>query len=506
VAAVSLAAGDFVLVRPGASVPADGSVVEGRASVEEAILTGESMPRTRTVGDAVLAGSVVRDGALVLAVTAAGAATRLASIERLVERAGSARPRLARIADRVARWFVAALLVVAALTAIAWWQLDPARALAVTFAVLVVSCPCALSLATPAALAAAAGALGRRRVVIARADALESLARVTHVVFDKTGTLTTGRLSLVDTVVADDTSGAQAIALAAALESVSEHPIARAFAEANGSRSEIAVQSPSVVPGHGVEGIIAGRVVRLGTLPFAAALSGARSSQDPVADAHPSATIVTMGDACGIIASFVLADALRPDARALIERLRALHVVPVLLSGDRASTVAAAAAALRIDDARGNALPEEKRSVIGDLQAHGAVVAMVGDGVNDAPSLAQAQVSVSLGTATPLAQWTADVVVLADALLPIADAIAHARRTLAVVRENLGWAFAYNLVAIPAAAFGFVTPLVAALGMSVSSLVVVGNALRLARIRVDPHLAARIVAPPPRGSMRRDAA
>ena len=506
VAAVTLAAGDIVLVRPGASVPADGNVVEGRASVEEAILTGESMPRTRTVGEQVLAGSVVRDGALVLAVTAAGAATRLASIERLVERAGSERPRLARIADRVARWFVAALLLVAALTAAAWWHLDPARALEVTFAVLVVSCPCALSLATPAALAAAAGALGRRRVVIARADALESLAGVTHVVFDKTGTLTTGRLSLVDTVVADGTSRAQAIALAAALESVSEHPIARAFADANGSGPECAVQSPSVVPGHGVEGIVAGRVVRLGTFEFAAALSDAGSPRSPVVTgAHPSATIVTMGDARGIIASFVLADALRPDARALIERLRALRVVPMLLSGDRASTVAAAAAALGIDGARGDALPEEKREVIGELQARGAVVAMVGDGVNDAPSLAQAQVSISLGTATPLAQWTADVVVLADALVPIADAIAHSRRTLAVVRENLGWAFAYNLVAIPAAAFGFVTPLVAALGMSLSSLIVVGNALRLTRVR-GPQPAARVVAPPPRGAMRHDAA
>ena len=504
VAAVSLAAGDFVVVRPGASIPADGSVVEGRASVEEAILTGESMPRTRMVGDAVLAGSVVRDGALVLAVTAAGAATRLASIERLVERAGSERPRLARLADRIARWFVAVLLLVAALTAVVWWQLDPARALEVTFAVLVVSCPCALSLATPAALAAAAGALGRRRVLIARADALESLARVTHVVFDKTGTLTTGRLSLVDTVVYGDTTSAAAIALAAALEAVSEHPIARAFTDASGERS-ISVESPSVVPGHGVEGIVAGRVVRLGTLPFAAALSSASSPRHPFAGMHPSATIVTMGDARGIIASFVLADALRSDAKALIERLHALRVVPMLLSGDRTSTVAAAAATLGIGDARGDAPPEEKRALIGELQARGAVVAMVGDGVNDAPSLAQAQVSISLGTATPLAQWTADVVVLADALVPVAEAIAHARRTLAIVRENLGWAFAYNLVAIPAAALGFVTPLVAALGMSLSSLVVVGNALRLARIRGKAN-PARTVALPLRGSMRHDAA
>ena len=481
VAAPALAPGDFVLVRPGASIPADGDVVEGRASVEEAVLTGESKPRTRTVGEPVLAGSVVRDGVLVLEVTAAGAATRLASIERLVERAGAERPRLARVADRVARWFVAALLCIAALTAFAWWHLDPARALAVTFAVLVVSCPCALSLATPAALAAAAGALARRRVVIARADAVESLARVTHVVFDKTGTLTTGKLTLAKTIVIGATTPAAAIALAASLEAVSEHPIARAIVAASGASPEMPVAAPRVVAGQGVEGVVAGRMIRLGTFEFVAALSGA--AWPPVAVADPVATMVMLGDAGGVIAVFVLADALRPDARALIARLRELRIVTILLSGDRESTVAAAAAALGIDDARGDALPEDKRAAIAKLQSGGAVVAMVGDGVNDAPSLAQAQVSISLGSATALAQWTADVVVLADALLPIGDAIAHARRTVRIVRENLGWAFAYNVVAIPAAAFGFVTPLLAALGMSVSSLVVVGNALRLAHVR-----------------------
>ena len=505
VAAASLAPGDVVLVRPGASIPADGDVVEGHASVEEAILTGESMPRARTVGETVLAGSVVRDGALVLKVSAAGAATRLASIERLVERAGTERPHLARLADRVASWFVVALLGIAVVTAVAWWQLDPARALAVTFAVLVVSCPCALSLATPAALAAAAGALGRRRVVIARADALESLARVTHVVFDKTGTLTAGRLTLTGTIPIGDMAPDTAIALAASLEAVSEHPIAHAIVAASGTAPPISVAFPRVFAGQGVEGVVAGRVVRLGTFNFVAALSGA-AWPTAAAASDPAATIVTLGDARGLCAMFVLTDALRPDAPALIARLREIGIVPLLLSGDRAATVNAAAAALVIADARGDALPEAKRNAIAALQSGGAVVAMVGDGVNDAPSLAQAQVSISLGSATPLAQWTADVVVLADALLPIADALAHARWTLTVVRENLGWAFAYNIVAIPAAAFGFVTPLLAALGMSISSLVVVGNALRLARIRGAADARAGTEQVPPRESMRRDVA
>ncbi len=277
-----------------------------------------------------------------------------------------------------------------------------------------------------------------------------------------------------------DTTAADAIALAASLEAVSEHPIARALIAAGGAGPEIPVAAPRVAAGQGVEGVVAGNLVRLGTFEFVAALSGA-AWPSAATVTNPAATIVTLGDATGIGAMFVLTDALRTDAQTLIARLRELRVVTMLLSGDRQATVAAAAATLGIDDARGDALPEAKRTAIIELQSAGAVVAMVGDGINDAPSLAQAQVSISLGSATPLAQWTADVVVLADALLPIGDAILHARRTLRIVRENLAWAFAYNVVAIPAAALGFVTPLLAALGMSISSLVVVGNALRLAR-------------------------
>jgi len=222
-------------------------------------------------------------------------------------------------------------------------------------------------------------------------------------------------------------------------------------------------------------------MLRCGRPEFVAALSGAALPAE-AARADPAATLIALGDERGFDTLFVLGDTLRPGADALIRHLLALDIVPVLLSGDRASTVAAVAAALGIADARADALPEDKRSAIARLQAAGAVVAMVGDGINDAPSLAQAQVSVSLGSATPLAQWTADVVVLSDALPTIADAIVHARRTHSIVRQNLGWAFAYNLIAIPAAAFGHVTPLVAALGMSISSMVVVGNALRVARM------------------------
>ncbi len=479
--AATLTAGEFVLVRAGAAIPADGTVVDGTSSVEEAILTGESQPRRREAGDAVLAGSIVRDDALVVVVSAAGEATRLAAIERLVARAAAERPRIARIADRFAAWFVGALLCVAALTAVVWSAHDASRALAVTFAVLVVSCPCALSLATPAALAAATGALARRQVVIARGDALETLAHVTHVVFDKTGTLTPGQGALQDVLPQRGATRDEALALAASLEATSEHPLAAVFRAAAAGLERRDAGELHVVAGHGVEGVVAGRVVRLGRPEFVGALSG--PLPDDAARIAGSATLVALGDPAGFIALFAVGDAVRPGAQTLIARLKAQRIVPMILSGDRTSVVAEVAAQLGIADARGDAQPEDKRAAIVALQSQGAVVAMVGDGINDAPSLAQAQVSISLGSATPLAQWTADIVVLADDLNLVADAIGHARHAFRVVRQNLGWAFAYNAIAIPAAAFGFVTPLAAAAGMSLSSLVVVGNALRLAHLR-----------------------
>jgi P-type Cu2+ transporter len=499
VGAATLAAGEFVLVRAGAPVPCDGVVVDGRAAVDEAILTGESQPRVREPGERVLAGSIARDGALVVQVTAAGDGTRLAAIERAAARAATGRPRVARVADRVARWFVAGLLVLAVATAIAWWQIDPARALPVTFALLVVSCPCALSLATPAALAAAAGALARRQVVVTHPDALESFARVTHVVLDKTGTLTEGRPGLTGLSLLRGTSRERALALAAALEAPSEHPLAGALRAAAAGLPRIAVADVVVVPGQGLEGVVDGVAVRLGRASFVAAIAGGVRAE--AAPGGATDTAVVLGDGRGPLAVFALGDRWRTGARDLVAGLSSLGITPVLLSGDRQSAVAATAAALGIADARGDTLPEDKRDAIATLQQRGAVVAMVGDGINDAPALAQAQVSASLGSATPLAQWTADIVILADDLTRLTATIRHARRTLAVVRQNLAWAFAYNAVAIPAAALGYVTPLVAAIGMSASSLLVVGNALRVARMtgaptRGDEHDDRRICALP----------
>ncbi len=488
VAATTLVRADHVLVRPGALVPADGEVVEGSSEVDEAMLTGEARALARSPGDWVLAGSLNRGQPLVVRVTRAGAETRLASILRLTERAAATRPTIARTADRVAGVFVAALLVVAGVTAAIWAGLDPARALAVTVAVLVVSCPCALALATPAAAAALTGSLARRGVVFGRGDALETLARVTHVVFDKTGTLTRGDVRLMDVQVVDGTTRAAALALAAGLEARSEHPLARGLAAVVPGAQPMTVDALQIVRGRGVEGRSGNETVRIGAPEFVAALAGPmpRVLVDFAAAAPATTTLVALGGAAGWRALFTLADTLRSDAATAIAGLHAMAITTLLLSGDRRANVDAVAQTLGIADARAELSPEEKREAIAALQRAGAVVAMVGDGINDAPALAQAQVSFSLSSAVPLAQWTADVVVLSDRIGLVPATLRDARRAMRILRQNFGWAIAYNAVAIPAAAMGWVTPLLAAAGMAISSLVVVGNALRLTAAPVSP--------------------
>lgn len=493
VAAHRLKAGDRVRVAAGASIPADGTIVEGRSSVEEAMLTGESWPHGKVAGDRVLAGSINRESPLVVRVDAAGDATTLAALVRMIERAANERPRVARLADRVAKGFVAVLLAIALVTALAWWHVGPAHALMVTLAVLVVSCPCALSLATPAALAAAAGASGRQRIFAVRADALESLARVTHVVFDKTGTLTKGRLWLSGVEPLGREARARCVAIAAALEVGCAHPIAHALR--NAAIPSLAARDIAATPGSGIEGMIEGRRYRFGRPEWVAALHR-QALPTLAATIAPDTISVALGDASGWLAWFTFADVIRPGARPLIETLQKMGLTVSLLSGDRSETVRHVAEAVGIATHRGNAQPADKRAHIAALQRDGAVVAMVGDGINDAPSLAQANVSLSFGSAATLTQWTADVVLVDDDLARIADAIMRARRTLRVIRQNLAWAFGYNAVAIPLAATGHLTPFAAALGMSVSSLLVVANALRLLRAS-SPQDVSATVAPAP---------
>jgi Cu2+-exporting ATPase len=472
-----LAPGDRVLVRPGETVPADGRIVEGASSVDESLLTGESLPLPRGLGESLIGGAVNVESPLVMRIEKVGSDTVLAAIVRLLDRAQGEKPRLALLADRIAGWFVAALLVVATVVLLAWWSAsDFDTAFRVTLSVLVVTCPCALSLATPTAIVAATGALTRLGLLTTRGHALETLARTTHVIFDKTGTLTRGRLQVVAVEPAGAREARHCLALAAALERGSEHPVGRALAEAAGSTAPCATGLRNT-PGSGVEGRIEGRRYRIGRAEFAAGLSAAPFVDRSDLDA--ASTWVALGDESGLLAWLQLADSPRSDAAAAVAALRNRGLTVELLSGDRPEAVAHVAAGLAIADAVGGMSPQDKLDRLRDLQGQGKVVAMVGDGVNDAPVLAAAQVSLAMGSGTQLAHATADMVLLSGRLEHLVQGVDMARKTLTIMRENFAWAIGYNLIALPLAAGGWLTPWMSALGMSFSSLLVVVNALRL---------------------------
>ncbi len=480
IAIAELAPGDRVLVRPGETIPADGCIIEGASSVDESLLTGESLPLPRQLGEALIGGAVNIESPLVMRVEKVGADTVLSAISRLLDRAQSEKPRLALLADRIAGWFVAALLAVAAVVLAAWWSLsDFDTAFRVTLSVLVVTCPCALSLATPTAIVAATGALTRLWLLTTRGHTLETLARTTHIIFDKTGTLTFGRPQVAAVEMVDGLEARRALALAAALERGSEHPVGRALAEAAGE-SVPAATAVRNTPGSGIEGWIEGRRYRVGRLEFVAELSGAVVSERDDFDA--ASTWVVLGDETGLLAWFQLTDTLRPGAAAAVQALQARGLTVELLSGDRPDAVAHIAREAGIAMATGGLSPQDKLDRLRELQCQGAVVAMVGDGVNDAPVLAAAQVSLAMGSGTQLAHATADMILLSEKLEHLVGGVDMARRTLAIMRENFAWAIGYNLLALPLAAGGWLTPWMSAIGMSCSSLLVVVNALRLRRL------------------------
>ncbi|MEY6433859.1 heavy metal translocating P-type ATPase [Thioalkalicoccus limnaeus] len=471
VALRELVPGDRLSVRHGETLPADGRL-RGPARLDESMLTGEARARERAAGESAWAGSLNLGDPLELEVQRTGAETMVSAIGRLLDRAQSERPPLAVSADRVARWFVFGVLLAAAATWFVWHQLDPARAFEVTLAVLVATCPCALSIATPAALTAATGFLARQGLLVTRGGAIEALARVDHLLFDKTGTLTHGRPRITDVTACGELDEEQVFGVAAALETLSEHPIARAFTVAAPIETARDVQ---VVPGLGIEGEVLGRRWRLGRPDWALGL--ARDTPEPAAGGDE--TLVYLVDDRGVAGIIRLADQVRAGSRAAVDELKRLGLSIEIASGDRAAAVAPIAAAVGLDRWHGGLAPEDKLALLRARQRAGARVAMVGDGVNDAPVLAGADVSVALAGGTPLAQTSADLVLLGEALSPLATGVVHARRTLRIVRQNLAWAAAYNLTMLPLAAAGLVTPWIAALGMSASSLLVVLNALRL---------------------------
>ena len=479
VPSTDLRPGDRVRVRPGETVPCDGRVLEGTSTVDESLVTGESVPLPRGAGDRLVGGTLNVESPLVMQVEKIGDDTVVAAIVRLLDRAQGQRPPVALLADRAATWFVAALLLVAVVVYGVWYFRDPHAAFWVTLSVLVVTCPCALSLATPVAVTAATGTLAGRGLLTTRGHALETLARATHVVFDKTGTLTRGLLALRRVTRLGSLPEAEAMRLAATLEVGSEHPVAKVLVQ---SATPGKARDVVATPGLGVDGWVDGRRYRVGRADFVLDLAVAAGQVRQTATIEPrDATVVSLGDESGLLAQFEVADTLRPEAQETVRALQRLGLEVWLLSGDAEAPVARTARELGIGEARARMRPADKLAAVRALQAGGAVVAMVGDGVNDAPVLAGASVSIAMGRAAEIAQVNADMVLLSDHLPHLAEGVVAARRMLRVIRQNLIWAGGYNLVALPLAAAGHVLPWMAAIGMSASSLAVVVNALRLRR-------------------------
>ena len=475
-----LQCGDVIRVLPGEAFPADGILLQGNTSVDESLLTGESRPLSRSEGDEVISGSHNLAAVVRMRVDRVGEQTRFAQIVSLMESASTTKPPLARLADKIAKPFLAGVLVAAGLACAYWWQTDPERALMVAVSVLIVTCPCALSLATPAAMLSAAGALAKRGVLVRRLDAFESLAAVDAVMFDKTGTLTRDAMVLGSTEVRTGESAQQVLAMAAALAQHSLHPASRAI----GAAAALAGISPSwhaekveEIAGQGVSGLVSlGDVsvsstsLRLGSADFCGL---------PAAD---SATLkVHVSDAHGWLASFVLQEDIRPDAAETVAALQQAGISVYLLSGDASDAALRVAEKVGISNVKGHCSPQEKLDFMRQSQVEGHKVAVVGDGLNDGPVLAGAHASFAFGQAVPLAQAQADFLVSGSRLTNVVDSLLLSRRTLAVVKQNLWWAAIYNAACVPLAIAGMLPAWLAGLGMASSSLLVVLNALRLSK-------------------------
>ena len=487
VAASQLREGDVVLVKPGDVVPADGVILEGDTAIDLSLLTGESEPHYKQLGDTVAGGAVNVSAPVYLRISKLARESTLAALIRLIEQAGQAKPKIAQWADRVAARFVAGLLLLAISVLVFWLWHDATRAWPIAIAVLVVSCPCALSLATPSALAAATNQLLQRGVLLIQPHVLETLHRATHIVFDKTGTLTEGRPVLRQTTLHSTLSETQALQIAAALEVASAHPIAQAFTPF----ADAALQAQQIqnVQGQGIEAQINGKTYRIGNAGFVAGFAGPKPTQQSnqqfiqQSGAHyvNGVSEIYLGAEQEWIASFALADGLKPEAQSVVDWFKARGQRVVLLSGDAIDITQHIGTTLGIDEVHGAMLPDQKMTFVQRLQQQGAKVAMIGDGMNDAAVLRTADVSFAMGSGAALAQSHADAVLLSGGLMSLRHAASTADVCMRVIRQNLAWATLYNLAAIPAAAMGMLSPWMAGLGMSASSALVVLNALRLQR-------------------------
>lgn len=486
---------DRVVVRPGERFPADGTVLEGRSQADEALLTGESLPVPKTPGDAVTGGAINGEGRLLVRVSAVGAESVLSRIIRLVEDAQAAKPPIQRLVDRVAAVFVPVVLVIALATLAFWWWAGAGFEAAAIHAVsvLVIACPCALGLATPAAIMVGTGVAAQHGILIQDAQALERARGVDTVVFDKTGTLTLGRPTLSAFVAEAAAAQDALLAVAAGLQSGSEHPLARAVvaeAQARGLAALPAAQMQAV-PGCGVEGEVAGVLWRLGHVRWLEAMGAslgvlaAEAARLQAAGATLSALAERQGEGWAVRALLAFEDTVKPGAAEALARLRERGLRVVMLTGDNRGAAAAVASQLGLDAARGEVIaevrPEHKAAQIQALRAQGRVVAMVGDGVNDAPALAAADVGLAMGSGTDVAMHAAGITLMRGDIGLVSAALDISARTVGKIRQNLFWAFAYNVVGLPLAALGYLSPVLAGSAMAASSVSVMANALLLRR-------------------------
>jgi len=481
--------GDLVVVRPGERVAVDAVILEGSSELDESLITGESLPAARQIGDAVTGGSINGDGLLLVRTTAVGAETTLARIVRLVESAQAKKAPIQRLVDQVSSVFVPVVIGIALLTFLGWglgtgeWE----AAILNAVAVLVIACPCALGLATPTAIMAGTGVAARHGVLIKDAEALEVAHDIRIVAFDKTGTLTEGHPELVAHEAADGNASAL-LEAAAAVQAGSEHPLARAVVNA-ARQAGIGLRSASelrAIAGRGVAANVDGRELRLGSSRFMRELSVPLGRFDALAtrlqsEGRTISWLADVTDRPTLLGLLAFGDPPKANAEAAIRQLHARGIRTVLVTGDNRGSAEAVARALKIDTVRAEVLPEDKAAIVAALKSEGQRVAMVGDGINDAPALAAADVGMAMSTGTDVAMHAAGITLMRGDPLLVADAIDISRRTYAKIRQNLFWAFAYNVVGIPLAAFGMLDPVIAGAAMAFSSVSVVSNALLLRR-------------------------
>ena len=488
-----LAEGDLFVVRPGEKIATDGVVEQGSSAVDASMLTGESVPVEVGEGDAVTGATVNAGGRLVVRATRVGADTQLARMAQMVEDAQSGKAEIQRLADRVSGIFVPIVFVIAIVVLAAWLLTGNGAEAAFTaaVAVLIIACPCALGLATPTALLVGTGRGAQMGILLKGPEVLESTRRVDTVLLDKTGTVTTGRMTLTEAVAAPDTDPAELLRRAGAVENASEHPIAQAIAQGAAARGAAGADGtlPEVtdfenLAGRGVRGTVEGARVLVGreNLLDGAAMPAELATAKASAEARGETAVVVVwgGEARGVL---VVADTVKPTSREAITQLKGLGLTPVLLTGDNRAVAEHIAAEVGIDEVIAEVMPEDKIAEVTRLQEQGRIVAMVGDGVNDAPALAQADLGLAMGTGTDVAIEAGDITLVRGDLRSAADAIRLSRRTLSTIKGNLFWAFAYNVAAIPLAALGLLNPMLAGAAMAFSSVFVVGNSLRLRSFR-----------------------